>query len=135
MILPELITSCAYRASNGELAWRRQDVPAALSAIAACGQAVLSGEVWIALGDGRWYGLIPDRCGGPDGVWHWSTAPRSTDELWQAYCDRAAEESAHIVAQMRVEEESASSVEGKLWFNLTYVPEAEASIATPARQD
>src|SRR5215471_5665910 len=43
--LPEPITSLAFRATNGELAWRRADLSAALAAIADSGQAVLGGEV------------------------------------------------------------------------------------------
>lgn len=104
MELPQSITSLAYRAINGELAWRRHDVPAALAAIAASGQAVLGGEVWVALGDGHWEGHIPDRHGGPDGVWCWSTTPHDATETWQELCDQTAEESARVVAKMRVEE-------------------------------
>lgn len=122
--LPKSVESLAYRARNGELAWRRQDVPAALAAIAASSQAVLGGEVWIALGDGRWHGLVPSRDGGPDGVWHWSTAPRAANESWQAYCDRAAQESARVVAGMPVEEESVPSLREQLRFNFTYMTEA-----------
>ena len=124
--LPESIIAVAYRASTGELAWRRADIPAALSAIAASGQAVLGGEVWVAVGDGRWHGLVPDKHGGPPGVWHWDTAPRAAGESWPAYCARAAEESAQAVAGLRIEEESDPSVRDRLFFNLTYIPEAEA---------
>jgi hypothetical protein len=123
--LPERITSVAYRATNGELAWRRADLPAAISAIAASGQAILGGEVWVALGGGRWGGLVPDRHGGPPGVWHWDTAQRAAGENWSAYCRRVAEESARVVDEMRVEEESAPAVQHRLFFNLTFVQEAE----------
>jgi hypothetical protein len=114
--LPEPVTAVAYRASNGELAWRRHDLPTALAAVAASGQAVLGG----------WHGLIPDRHGGPDGVWHWSTTPRAATEGWQEYCNRVAADSAQVVAAMRVEEESAPAVRESLRFNLTYIPEVEA---------
>jgi hypothetical protein len=123
--LPEPVTAVAYRAANGELAWRRAELPAALLAIAEAGLAVLGGEVWLAVGDGRWDGLIPDACGGLPGVWHWDTAPRLAGESWLAFCHRAAEESARAVAEMRVEEESDPAVWDRLYFNLTYVTEAE----------
>jgi hypothetical protein len=132
--LPEPITAAAYRASNGELAWRRSDIPAALSAIAASGQAVLGGEVWIAVGEGRWHGMVPDRLGGLPGVWHWDTAPRAAGESWPVYCRRAAEESARAVTELRVEEESDPAVWSRLFFNLTFVGEAESEPrATPDR--
>lgn len=125
--LPESITAVAYRASNGELAWRREHIRAALAAIAASGQAVLGGEVWVTLGGGRWDGLVPDRHGGPPGVWHWSTAPRAAGESWLAYCGRVAEESARAVAGLQVEEESDPTVLERLFFNLTYITEAESA--------
>src|SRR5262249_22582691 len=105
---------------------RRADIPAALAAIEESQQAVLGGEVWMALGDGRWDGLIPDASDGVANVWTWDTAPRKPEETWRAYCHRAAEESARIVSEMRVEEDSEPSVRDRLFFNLTYVPEAMA---------
>jgi hypothetical protein len=124
--LPDSIAASAYRATNGELAWRRADLPAAFAAILASGQAVLGGEVWLALGAGQWDGLIPGAQGGLTGVWHWSTTPRADGECWLAYCWRVAEESERVVAEMRVEEESDPRVRDRLFFNLTNVTEAWA---------
>ncbi len=130
--LPETIIATAYRAANGELAWQRADLPAALTAIAVSGQAVLGGEVWVAVGEGRWAGLVPDARGGPPGVWHWETAPRTAGESWPAYCRRAADESARVVAGMRVEEEAHPAVRDRLYFNLTWVAEQDAEPAAAA---
>lgn len=123
--LPESVTSVAYRASNGELAWRRDDVATALAAIAASGQAVLGGEVWVTLGEGRWTGLVPDRHGGPDGVWAWDNKPRSQGETWREYCDRAARESERFLAGMQVEAEADPTVLNKLYYNFTYIRESD----------
>ena len=124
--LPSPITAVSYRASNGELAWRRSDIPAALAALAESGQAVLGGEVWVTLGGGRWDGLVPDARGGPPGIWHWDTAPQAAGESWPAYCLRAADESARAVAGLRVEEEAAAEIRDRLYFNLTWVAEQDA---------
>jgi hypothetical protein len=124
--LPDPITAVAYPAANGELGWRREDIPAALSAIVASGQAILGGEVWVVLGCGRWDGLVPDRQGGPPGVWHWATAPRAAGEDWPTYCRRTAEKSARVIAEMRVEEECAPAVRDRLYFNLTCLAGAGA---------
>jgi hypothetical protein len=129
-ILPDAVAARAYRASNGDLAWRRADLPAALAAIVASGQAILGGEVWMALGQGEWTGLIPDAKSGPVGVWTWNTAPRRPDEMWPVYCQRTAEESRQEVDQMRVEDESSPAVRDKLLFNLTYVPDEEPASET-----
>lgn len=135
---PESITRVAYRSRGDELAWRREDVPAALAAIAASGHAVLGGEVWVVLGGGRWTGLVPDRDGGPDGAWTWDTKPRRQGEPWQDYCDRTARDSEQVVADFQAEAGAAPSVLGKLYFNFTYIPEpgstssaGPSSIANP----
>lgn len=86
---------------------------------------MLGGEVWVALGEGRWDGLIPDSSGGPPGVWHWETTPQQAGENWAAYCRRTADESAREVVAMRVEEGSAPAVHDRLVFNLTYVSDGE----------
>lgn len=125
--LPETIISLAYRAGNGELAWRPEDVSAALAAIAASGQAVLGGEAWLALGSGRWIGLIPDRHGG-DFVCAWDTKPRGEEETWQAYCVRAANEAERVIAEMRIEDDAAASVREKLWWNFAYISEPEGAL-------
>ena len=123
--LPESVTSVAYRAGNGELAWQRDDVPAALAAIADSGHALLGGEVWVTLGHGSWTGLVPDRNGGPDGVWTWSTNERAETETWQDYCKRTAKDSERVVADLRVEEEADPLVLGRLYFNFTYFSEPD----------
>src|SRR6476660_348386 len=89
--LPESITSRAYRAPNGEMAWRRADIPRVVAAIAESGQAILGGEVWGILDDGR-YGMIESKDGGW-GVWQWDTKLRGLRESWPAYCRRTADES------------------------------------------
>ncbi len=126
LALPEAIAAAAYRATNGELAWRRVDLPAALAVIADHEQAVLGGEVWLVLGAGRWTGLVRNARGGPPDVWHWDTLPQLVDESWQVYCQRAAKESAQLVAEMRVEEVAEPAVHDRLFFNLTYITEAVA---------
>lgn len=123
--LPGSITSIAYHASNGELAWKKADIPAAVAAIAEGGMAILGGEVWVSFGNGRWDGRVPWRDRPLGGIWHWDTNPRTEGESWQAYCDRTASESASVVAAMTVEEEAHPSVVDRLWYNLTYLTEAE----------
>ena len=125
--LPDVIAKLAYRSTNGELAWRRSDVLAALDAIAKSGQATLGGEVWVALGEGRWHGLVPKAGGRLPGVWQWDTAPRGAGEDWPSYCRRAARESTRAVEGMRVEEAADPEVRDRLVFNLTFVAERDAS--------
>jgi hypothetical protein len=125
--LPLAITSLAFKAANGELAWSFADVENALVAIRDAGLATLGGEVWRIVGPEAWDGLFPDRFGGPAGVWHWETEPREEHEDWQTYCQRTAVLSisaAHDIAQ-RVQREVAPEILDSLRFNVTYVDENE----------
>jgi hypothetical protein len=118
-------TSAAFVASNGELAWDREDVEPALAAIRDSGQAILGGEVWLIVGPGSWNGLIPRLDGSPPTVWHWETEPRSTSESWQHYCERTAEESMNAVRDMPVEQATPPELIDRLRFNVTYVAETK----------
>lgn len=117
--LPPEITRTAWRSSNGELAWRRADLPAAIEAVSRAGLAILGGEVWLVRGTG-WTGLIPDRRSDIPGVWSWDTSERRAGEEWQAYCDRCASEFTEAINNMRLEE-VPTELTADLWFNLTYV--------------
>ncbi len=122
---PDSVAALAFRSSSGELAWRREDLPVVLDAIVASRHAVLGGEVWVVRDDGAWEGLVPDRRGGPPGVWHWTTAPRAPNETWLEYCRRTAAESARTVAAMQVDDEAAEDVRNRLRFNLTCIEAGE----------
>lgn len=132
MQLPDHITAIAYHASNGELAWKQSHIPAAVAAIAGQGMAILGGEVWMALGDGRWDGRIPSRDGSPGGVWGWDTTVRAEGESWQAFCERMGAELVRVAASMAFEDEVHPSVLDRLWINLCYVTETEHRADHPA---
>ena len=122
MCLPASAARKAYRAASGEYAWRREDLPAALRAIAAQRIAVLGGEVW-AIVDDQILGSIPSVRAEPPGVWSWDTSPRDQQESWATYCDRIAEDSIKRVAEMEVEQEAHPDVRNSLYFNVCFVTE------------
>jgi hypothetical protein len=124
--LPAAVTRVAFRAGNGEYAWRRSDLPSAIDAIRRAGLVILGGEVWVAR-NGAWTGLIPSRQSTVPGVWVWSTSDRRAGESWQQYCDRCASESTDAVAKMAVEDKSDPDVLPDLWFNLAYVGPGSAA--------
>ena len=113
----------AFVATNGEFAWRREDIDAAFTAICDSGNAILGGEVWLITGDHSWDGLIPQRGGGPPAVWSWDTRPRLSGESWRDYCHRTAAESKQTAGSMSVERETPPELIEKLRFNVTYVAE------------
>ncbi len=124
--LPYSISAAAFRSSSGEYAWRRSEIEVALLAIRDTGQAVLGGEVWRIAGSNQWNGLIPDRGGGADGIWHWETAPRTASESWSKYCDRTAHESIDAVRRMAVEDATLQGLVDSLRFNVSFIDETEA---------
>jgi hypothetical protein len=115
----------AFVASNGELAWRRQDIEQALHAIRDSGRAILGGEVWLITGKNSWTGLIPQRGGGPSNVWSWTTDGRSSGESWRDYCRRTATESIDKLRGMPIEKETPHELIDKLRFSLTHVAEPQ----------
>ena len=123
--LPRSVTSRAFRASNGEYAWRRRDLPEALRAIASTCWAILGGEVWVVRNDEIW-AAIPEVGGGPSGVWGWEIQPRRPDERRSDYCNRTVQESLESVDQMPVEASARLDVRDRLYFNVTYVREDDA---------
>ena len=128
----EIHSAGAFVASNGELAWRRDDIETALNAIRDSDQAILGGEVWIITGEHSWDGLIPQRGGGPPAVWHWETKPRSASESWRQYCTRTTAESVKAVRDMRVEQATPPELIGRLRFNVTYIVEPKTHLGDAA---
>jgi hypothetical protein len=135
--LPQPIASLAFRASNGELAWRPSDIENALLAIRDSQQAILGGEIWminvattivgkevrLVNRPGSWCGLIPPRIGGIDAVWSWDTESRATSESWQDYCNRTCVESIDAIRSLVIEQEFRQDVIDSLRFNVTYTDE------------
>lgn len=120
--LPLDLTAKAYVAPNGELAWRRRDLPEALRALVDAGHAVLGGEVWMVEDPCRnWDGLIPRGDGSSPGVWGWDTAGRRSTETWHVYTERTLRESLEAVGKMNVEDEADPAIVPMLWFNVTTV--------------
>ena len=123
--MPTPATPPAFTASNGELAWRREDIEDALVSLAADARAILGGEVWLITGADSWDGLIPQRDGSAPGVYAWDTPPRTATESWSAYCQRTASESIQAVHAIQVEQETLPELVDRLRFNVTYVAEHE----------
>jgi hypothetical protein len=117
--LPADIVSKAFVASNGELAWRREDIKNVVTAIRDSGRAILGGEVWLITGEQSWNGLIPRRDGGSPAVWHWETGTHSSNESWRKYCERTCSESLKALQVMNVDNETPTELIAKLRFNFT----------------
>lgn len=119
--LPDEITAIAYRASNGELAWQRKDVARAIEAIRRRGFAILGWEVWIAVGNGDWHGIIPTVQGRRE-IRGGETAGCSVGESWQQHCDRTAAQTLQQIEDTP-ESDCDPEVRNQLRYNLSFVAE------------
>ena len=135
--LPQPIISLAFRASNGELAWRPSGIENALLAIRDTQQAILGGEIWminvattivgkevrLVNRPGSWCGLIPQRVGNIDAVWSWDTKSRIASESWPDYCGRTFTESLVAIHSLVIEQTFRQDVIDSLRFNVTFIDE------------
>jgi hypothetical protein len=121
-MFPVELEERAFRASNGEFGWPREDLSAAVSVLVANGLAILGGELWwVPDGANGWTGLIPLR-GGSIGVYHWETE-RDSAEKWLEFVRRGA---AAAVAWAELNpgvDDQPANLTGRILYNLTFVSE------------
>jgi hypothetical protein len=91
--IPAALLARAHRSPNGELTWPRHDAAAAIEALTRAGYAMLGGEAWVILPDGRILGQLPAADAGPTLVYAWSVKPawQRDAETWEEYARRAAD--------------------------------------------
>ena len=130
--LPDHLRRSAYEARNGELAWRRGDALEVLEWLASRRIAVLGGELWEVLGDGRWQGMIPSREQDGTFVWGWSTTPtQRSDESWSDYVERARLQAIEALKSGRAEDQASLEVRPRLRYNLAYESREDQATAAP----
>ena len=123
-MFPRDLIRRAFQASNGELAWSREDAPVAISVLVQQQRAILGGELWWVPDGGRdWRGLIPQR-EGPDAVCPWETA-RAAGEDWVAFVKRCAENSLSAIERWPAVDDLPTDLGGRVLYNLTCVSETE----------
>jgi hypothetical protein len=123
------------------MAWPREHVEAALTAIRDSNMAVFGVEAWLAnywgvfegntirlvKREGSWYGLIPI----PDSdaniigdsntrIWSFGANGRSPDETWPDYCARTFEETLSEIRSWTVEENTHPDLRAAICFNLSF---------------
>ena len=120
----------AYEARNGELAWARGDIGAAIEAVVAGREAILGGEAWVVPGANTIVGVIGNHnC--EHAVYHWSVPDRQGDEPWPDFVRRSATIAVRAIDQLAVEGEVRPDLAAFVRYNLTYVTEAEYGALSP----
>tara|TARA_R100000027_G_scaffold49695_1_gene38208 strand:+ start:1238 stop:1666 length:429 start_codon:yes stop_codon:yes gene_type:complete len=102
-LLPSILTARAFTASNGELAWKRQDLEEVVSAYAELGYAVEAFEVWVVNDKGQWNGFFPMR-DGSEHICVYDVAARR-GEADSEFARRCASEITEKVKEIDIESE------------------------------
>jgi hypothetical protein len=125
-MFPTELAGRAFRASNGEFGWTREDARLAVRIVARQRLAILGGELWWVLeGATTWTGLIPQRRG-PAAVYPWETV-RMNGEAWAAYVERCADDSLQAISRWPAPDDLPADLQGRILYNLTWVSETEYS--------
>lgn len=123
-MFPSELAQRSYKASNGELAWSRQDAGLAIAILVQQQHAILGGELWwVPDGAHEWTGLIPQRQG-PDAAYPWETT-RAVTEDWPDFVVRCAENSLKAIERWPAVEDLPTRLGGRILYNLTWVSERE----------
>ena len=125
MEFPLEIESKAFKAENGEYAWLKENIPAAVEALVQKGFAILGGEVWLVRG--REINAAPLLKTGPCGIFHWESKRADSSESWSQFVQRSAGETLQAVHNMNVEDEIVAQPEAKIFYNITWCSEEELS--------
>ena len=121
-LLLDTLPENAFRASNGDYAWRRADLMAALDALIASHCAILSGEVWVVEGN-LFCPLSPARAGGW-ALHAWEVPHREDDESWEHFTHRTIEESLRAIQALNPEENVPPDIADKLYYHICFADEA-----------
>ncbi|MFL5733169.1 MAG: hypothetical protein ACJ78Q_08210 [Chloroflexia bacterium] len=119
--LVDTLSASAFRATNGDCAWRRDDLPAVMESLAAGHYAILSGEVWVVEGN-LFCPLSPCRTGGWT-LLAWETPRREDHESWDHFAQRAADETLRAIHALNPEERVPLDIAGKLYYHLCFTDE------------
>lgn len=119
-LLSAEVTKNAYRARNGELAWKKEDIPAVLNELPKLRIVVLGGEIW-GVHEGKIWGMLPMKVGVP-AVYSWNVDSENS-ETWEQYVERSIRESLEAVNDAKMEDLVQDFLRDKLHFNLSLCSE------------
>jgi hypothetical protein len=123
MFPPELELD-AFRASNGEFGWTREQIPRVVKILRGNEIGILGGELWwVRDGFTEWVGHLPQRHG-PPAVYCWETR-REPGESWAHFIERGASDAQTAVQRWPMPEDLLPDLPGRILYNLTWATEAE----------
>jgi hypothetical protein len=128
-MFPTELERAAFRASNGEFAWTRAQIPAVVDVLRSNGIGILGGELWwVRDGFTGWDGLIPQRNGSP-ALYTWETK-HEPGELWPDFIERGASDALVAVKRWPMADDLPPDLPGRVLYNLTWTSEEEFQALT-----
>jgi hypothetical protein len=121
--LSDTVASGAYRALDGEYAWRRADLPGVVQDLVERRLALMGGEVWVVEGS-LFCSLSPRKDGGWT-VLAWNGPLREQGETWEHYTRRCAEETLRAIHELNAEEAVAPEASDNLYYHIRCAGEHE----------
>ena len=123
------LTDIAFRAQNGELAWKRNDIPFVIEELKKINIGVQHGEVWLIEANGRWTGLIPKKKSLikdniETGIYHWEVENK-IDERWDEYLNRSIAETLTAISALNPEDDIEESLKDRIFYNLHLLEEKD----------
>ena len=102
--LSEQLLSRAFRASNGELAWKKEDLVDVLDAYVALGLPVEAYEVWLVNEKGQWTGILPTTDSVGSAVCVFDVEKKKANESDKDFVTRTKKEILDSVARVKIED-------------------------------
>jgi hypothetical protein len=128
--LLDALSGNAFRASNGDYAWRRVDLLNVVESLTGGHYAIISGEVWVVEGN-LFCPLSPAKTGGW-ALLAWESPEREDEEPWDHFAHRTAEETLQAVHALNPEERVPADVADKLFYHVCIADEASYQPPTHA---
>lgn len=122
MFPPELERN-AYRTSNGEFGWTREQIPQVVEILRTHAMGILGGELWYLDEEGRIKPSVPQRHG-PSVLYCWNT-DRHKAEPWRNFVERGAADALAVAERWPEPGDLSPNLPGQTLCNLSWVSEPE----------
>ena len=120
MFPPDLLQG-AFTLSNGDIGWRRYQVPRVVAVLVDHQRAILGGELWwVPLGADT-FELVP-QSDGTRACYTWETRERPADP-WPDFVRRCAGETLAAVEKWPLRGDIPANLQGQVLYQLTWTPD------------
>ena len=138
MEFSEQILNKAIKSVSDELAWKKDDIFAAIDEISQNNFAILGGDVWAVMSEQNdsnvlvltqldhsyiAVGIIEGK-DGVDYVFSWDS-DKTDNESWNDYVERSKTETINSINNLKPEESVAQNLRESIYYNLVFADENE----------